>query len=117
MTTRPYVDRSLHQSSESQAQPSPDNVCRELGEVLSDKMEDIYGAHEAWGTGERHVKHLRSRPTYRVRAGTRRALGLSDRLKCTRSFLAPGQGSACSCSGPFWDTQRSVYPLTYEAPG
>ena len=46
---------------------------RELGELLSDRMEDAFGAHEAWGTGERHIKHLRSRPTYRVRAGMRRA--------------------------------------------
>jgi hypothetical protein len=58
---------------EAPALPSPDTVRRELGELLSDKMEDIYGAHEAWGTGERHIKHLRSRPTYRVRAEMRRA--------------------------------------------
>ena len=30
-------------------------------------MEDVHGAHEAWGTGERHIKHLRSRPMYKVR--------------------------------------------------
>ena len=43
------------------------HVDRELGELLSDAMEDVHGAHEAWGTGERHIKHLRSRPTYKVR--------------------------------------------------
>ena len=30
-------------------------------------MEDLWGAHEAHGTDERHIKHLRSRPDYEVR--------------------------------------------------
>jgi len=47
--------------------PDPEpQIHRELGELLSDAMEDVHGAHEAWGTGERHIKHLRSRPTYKV---------------------------------------------------